>query len=84
MAEKVCEAVRGLRWDDGGDPVRATCSIGVAIYEGSGPTCATEVLNQADEALYEAKRLGRDRVVASWRTQEESSSQHPDSSARVD
>lgn len=42
-----------------------TASFGVAECPIGGQTAA-EMLNSADVALYEAKRLGRDRVVA-WR-----------------
>lgn len=40
-----------------------TCSIGVALCPADGPG-HTEVLRAADQALYEAKRSGRNRVVA--------------------
>ncbi|WP_170292284.1 ligand-binding sensor domain-containing diguanylate cyclase [Xanthomonas maliensis] len=41
-------------------PLRVTCSIGVAWYR-PGDTIAT-MLARADEALYRAKRLGRNRI----------------------
>ncbi len=40
----------------------ATLSIGVAIGDGSTQLDADRLLNEADEALYQAKRLGRNRV----------------------
>lgn len=40
---------------------RVTCSIGVAAF-GPGSASLSELLRQADRALYEAKRLGRDRI----------------------
>jgi diguanylate cyclase (GGDEF)-like protein len=44
--------------------ISVTASFGVAI---STPGLdANTFVNQADEALYEAKRTGRDRVVAAW------------------
>ncbi len=43
-------------------PDGQTCSIGMAQLS-PGET-ADEVMRRADEALYEAKRLGRDRIVA--------------------
>lgn len=43
-------------------PLEVTISIGVACSEGSDDT-AQSVLKRADEALYEAKHAGRNRVV---------------------
>jgi diguanylate cyclase (GGDEF)-like protein len=42
--------------------VRLTVSIGVACFP-EHPTSREELLRAADEALYEAKLQGRDRVV---------------------
>ncbi|MFZ2510699.1 MAG: GGDEF domain-containing protein [Gordonia sp. (in: high G+C Gram-positive bacteria)] len=47
----------------GPDGVAATVSIGVAVAEGVGTTPIGELIATADEALYRAKREGRDRVV---------------------
>ena len=43
-------------------PLRNTVSIGVASFPLHGKTC-TEVIGAADQALYEAKEQGRNRVV---------------------
>ncbi|MDP9830426.1 GGDEF domain-containing protein [Kineosporia succinea] len=44
-------------------PFGQTCSMGVARWDGvAGPD---ELLRYADEALYEAKRAGRDRIAVS-------------------
>ncbi len=40
-----------------------TVSVGVAVREAGVADSVTRVLAHADEALYEAKRSGRDRVV---------------------
>jgi two-component system cell cycle response regulator len=45
-----------------GQPLEVTISIGVASTEGGDDTPET-LLKRADEALYEAKRSGRNRVV---------------------
>jgi diguanylate cyclase (GGDEF)-like protein/PAS domain S-box-containing protein len=45
-----------------GMPARATISIGIARYRDPQETFAA-CLKRADEALYEAKRAGRDRVA---------------------
>ncbi len=41
-------------------PVHITISIGVAAYKGGTPH---DLIHEADNALYEAKKRGRDRVV---------------------
>jgi diguanylate cyclase (GGDEF)-like protein len=49
--------VRPVEWEKG--PIPMTASIGVA----TGLSSADELIKQADAALYEAKRQGRNRVV---------------------
>lgn len=44
--------------------VQVTVSIGVACMEPGEPCTANELIARADEALYTAKRRGKDRVVA--------------------
>ena len=44
----------------GGDLPPATVSIGLAVYDGE--TYAEELLHRADQALYAAKREGRNRL----------------------
>lgn len=60
VAERVRQAVEALngRADDDGPP--ATVSIGVAVY--AGETGVEELLQRADDALYAAKREGRNRL----------------------
>jgi diguanylate cyclase (GGDEF)-like protein/PAS domain S-box-containing protein len=43
-------------------PDGATCSIGVAVWDGR--ESGEALLSRADQALYEAKRSGRDRITA--------------------
>ncbi|WAL60630.1 sensor domain-containing diguanylate cyclase [Thermocoleostomius sinensis] len=45
-------------------PIEVTASFGVAQQDVLRDHSAWEVFNRADRALYEAKRLGRDRVYA--------------------
>ncbi len=43
-------------------PVKVTVSAGVTVAHAGGKAAVESLLNQADEALYRAKRGGRDRV----------------------
>jgi diguanylate cyclase (GGDEF)-like protein len=62
VAERICSAVADHGFDAGG-PARLTCSVGVASYPGDGADSAS-LVDTADRAMYLAKRLGRNRVVA--------------------
>jgi diguanylate cyclase len=59
ICQRLCERIRHHRWPEGG-PERVTASIGVTAC---GPFDAALLLQRCDEALYEAKRQGRDRVL---------------------
>jgi diguanylate cyclase (GGDEF)-like protein len=62
VAIRVLEAVRKHVFDDGQQSLKLTISIGGAIF----PDCDQESLIQsADQALYRAKREGRNRVIFS-------------------
>ena len=66
--EQFREAARGLEIrHDGRSLGGITVSAGVAAFPEHGFT-AGEILRAADEALYQAKARGRDRVVVSQRT----------------
>lgn len=62
VAEGLRQAVGSLRIPVGTATIGVTCSLGAAEWE-PGDTLDT-LLRRADVALYEAKRSGRDRVVA--------------------
>jgi diguanylate cyclase (GGDEF)-like protein len=57
-AARFVEGLRALRFTGG---LRVTCSAGVAALAHAGDSAA--LFEAADEALYEAKRRGKDRVV---------------------
>ncbi|MDO8915542.1 MAG: GGDEF domain-containing protein, partial [Coriobacteriia bacterium] len=65
VAEKVRESVAAHSFADGkgNRGVHVTVSIGLATYPSSAAD-REELLRQADDALYQAKHLGRDRVRA--------------------
>jgi diguanylate cyclase (GGDEF)-like protein len=60
QAERLREAVAGLPFAIPNHELCVTCSIGVASVEGYAPEA---LIRQADEALYQAKTTGRNRVV---------------------
>ena len=59
-AERICAAVRRRPFgEDGEQPIDVTLSLGIAVFPDHGTT-STVLLRRADEALYAAKRGGRD------------------------
>jgi diguanylate cyclase (GGDEF)-like protein len=67
-AAEVAERLRGLiaatPHDYQGTNLFKTASFGLAAFDGNGtPVSPEELLNRADQALYRAKRGGRNRVV---------------------
>lgn len=58
-AERIRAAVRRAPFGDGDDPLDMTVSIGVAVFPQHGDSSA-DLLGRADEAMYAAKRAGRD------------------------
>jgi diguanylate cyclase (GGDEF)-like protein len=62
VAERISGSVADFGFQAGG-LARLTCSIGIANYPGDGADAAS-LIDTADRAMYLAKRLGRNRVVA--------------------
>ena len=60
IAETIRQAFELIAEEVDGQRVAATCSIGVAVSE-DGPLDMSELLGQADQALYSAKERGRNR-----------------------
>lgn len=62
-AEKIREAIKGEPFGESPDrQVSLTVSIGVASYPEHGETYAS-LVESADQAMYRAKQLGRDRIA---------------------
>ncbi len=66
FAERVRERVAGTVFcaAEGGEGVRTTISVGIAVYPADNLASADDLIARADEALYRAKAAGRDRVHA--------------------
>ena len=67
VAQRICKAVAEHQLIFNGQTIRVTVSIGASWYNGQTPD---ELIQQADMALYNAKRQGRNRAVA-WQTSPE-------------
>ena len=62
MAEKIRETIASAAIE--GAPRKVTISAGVATFGPDGRNAA-ELIGRADQAVYQAKRDGRDRVCVS-------------------
>ncbi len=70
VAERLRSGIEKHVIDLNGKQVRVTLSIGVAIYPEAG-TDVDAIIHSADEALYQAKTEGRNRVVSFTATRAE-------------
>ncbi len=61
FAERIRKKVAGILLDVDGSQESLTISLGVSTLDPSTPNLI-ELLDQADDALYRAKRAGRNRV----------------------
>jgi diguanylate cyclase (GGDEF)-like protein len=62
VAERLRETFEELRVRTLSEPARFTVSVGIAHLD-SAETLLSQLFKRADEALYEAKNRGRNRVV---------------------
>ena len=66
LAERIRAAIgKGIRLPGTPDGVPLTASIGVAAMSASDPNIDA-IIKRADDALYQAKKEGRNRVMGSW------------------
>jgi len=62
VAERIREAISGKVFVSGGREIPVSVSVGVSASDGAEDR-PESLLRRADEALYEAKSAGRNRVV---------------------
>ncbi|MGD8379863.1 MAG: GGDEF domain-containing protein [Gammaproteobacteria bacterium] len=62
LAKRLHARIRGHASEIGGHRIRLTISVGIAVVPPGSTVQGTDVLRDADAALYEAKRKGRNRV----------------------
>ncbi|MGO9262446.1 MAG: GGDEF domain-containing protein [Bryobacteraceae bacterium] len=62
QAERIREALAATPFSNATAPLPVTCSIGVASRDHPGTEHTDQLVREADLALYQAKRLGRNRV----------------------
>jgi diguanylate cyclase (GGDEF)-like protein len=72
IAERLRERIAGAAWPDG---LRVTCSFGVAEWHRGEDL--NEGIKRADEAMYRAKKQGRDRVEIELGESEAAAESHP-------
>lgn len=61
LAERILNSLRSARIDTDGGPVSVTVSCGIAVSSAAKPLNAQALIHLADDALYRAKELGRNR-----------------------
>ncbi len=64
MAERIRESVEQARFSFNGRVLPVTISMGVTTLSLEGSEDVDQLVNRADEALYTAKKAGRNRVVS--------------------
>ena len=64
VAERLRHSVAGNVFRLPAGQARATLSVGVAMYDGAGNYhSGEELLQAADQAMYQSKRGGKNRVI---------------------
>ncbi len=65
VAERLRKRVEGFAFpsSDGGQPLHVTISVGVTEFDPESAYAPTEIIREADRALYQSKENGRNRVT---------------------
>lgn len=71
VCERLLRGVAAMEIPAGKTIVRVSLSLGLALYPGDGIVTVEDLLRAADDALYRAKRSGRNRVCAVSAVREE-------------
>lgn len=64
FCKSLCGEIRKKNFQNGDDSIRLTASVGFAISSPGEHITSKELVRKADQALYEAKRSGRNQVQA--------------------
>ena len=62
FCERLRQSIEATHFTNGEDAIRLTISIGFTTYPETEKINAREMVRRADHALYQAKRMGRNRV----------------------
>lgn len=62
-AERIRRIVENAVMRDAGEPIRVTISAGIVAYPETDVESETDLVQRADQALYQAKETGRNRVI---------------------
>ena len=63
VAQRLCKAITALNIDSCTEPVQVSASVGVTAYRPTSNASLSDLLRVADQALYQAKAAGRNRVM---------------------
>ena len=64
VCERILKNITALEFSPAGEPVTLTASLGIGFYPSEDVATPEDLLSKADEALYRAKRAGKNRVCA--------------------
>jgi diguanylate cyclase len=60
--DRLCNQLASEKFSFGSEIVSVTASFGIAGFQGKEPPEFSQLVRQADQALYRAKRAGRNQI----------------------